>query len=183
MKPLSLRNSLISLLVIASMLTFAIVGGLILLLRLPQIEANSRMQLQERSEHASRLLGYFMSGVEAQLMPLLALAKENDYQQHPESLQSYLDAMAGKGDVFDAVFVVSLRGDVLAVGKPLGSRAANRDLRGADFSGNRLFRYAAQSNPAAWQALWSDNYLSLLSGKNTVGVAYRVGGLIIIGEV
>ena len=182
MKPLSLRNSLISLLVIASMLTFAIVGGLILLLRLPQIETNSRMQLQERSEHASRLLGYFMSGVEAQLMPLLALAKENDYQQHPESLQSYLDAMAGKGDVFDAVFVVSQRGDVLAVGKPLGSRAANRDLRGADFSGNRLFRYAAQSNPAAWQPIWSDNYLSLLSGKNTVGVAYRVGRLIIIGE-
>lgn len=179
-RELSLRTSLILLMVVASTLTFALVGGTLLLFRLPQVEARARAQLQERAENTSRLLDHFTAGVDAQLAPLGRLARGRS----PTELQAYVDAIVGDGEVFEAVFILAANGAVETLGLPGKYRKAAAELHGADFSGNRLFQSArvlAQTGEPA-PVIWSDKYLSALSGKITVGVALTAGDKIIIGE-
>lgn len=182
MRAVTLRTSLILLMVVATVLTFCIVGGVLLFIRLPQVEAGARTQLQEQAHSTSRLLDDLMVGVERQLEPLVRLERIGV----TTGRQSLLDAMVPDDGVFDAVFILDRHGTVSALGLPTQFRAAADELRGADFSQSALFQAmvegSAVSGPAAPRIVWSDKYLSALAGKHTVAVAIRAGERTVIGE-
>lgn len=180
MRPIRLQTWLIRLLTAAGVLPFLLIGGATLLYRLPQIEADVRVELQDRADAVSRLLDHFTRSVEAQLIPLATLSGLRSATE----IQDYLDALVSEGSVFNAVFLVTPEGKIQGIGLPRHQRSVARELRGMDFSHNRLFsesRQAGSPNTQA-RALWSDRYLSALLGKNTVGVAITVGDHILIGE-
>ena len=182
MRELRLRTWLILLLVTAVMLTFALVGSAILIYRLPQIEANNRVELRERAESTSRLLDHYTAGIEAQVRMLTRLVADRT----PADLQVHLEAMVGDGEIFEAAYVLAVDGSVEAVGLPGPRRKVAAELRGADFSNNSpLFRsaraVAGKGNLAP--ASWSDKYLSALSGKHALGVALPAGDKVVVGEV
>lgn len=181
MRELRLRTSLILLLVTAVTLTFTLVGSAILLYRLPQIEANNRAGLQERAENASRLLDHYLAGIEAQIRTQARLVADRS----PAELQAFLEAVVGEGETMQAAYVVAADGSVEAIGLPGTRRQAEAELRGADFSNIPLFRSAraAAAKGDAAPAIWSDNFLSAISGKFAVGVAVPAGDKIVIGEV
>lgn len=182
MRELRLRTSLILLLVTAVTLTFSLVGTAILLYRLPQIEANNRADLQERAKSASRLLDHYMAGIEAQIRTQARLVANRS----PAELQAYLEAIVGEGGTMQAAYVVAADGSVEALGLPGIRRQAAAELRGADFSNIPLFqsaRAAAAAKGDVAPAIWSDNFLSALSGKLAVGVAVPAGDKVVIGEV
>ena len=84
-----------------------------------------------------------------------------------------------------AAYIVAADGSVEAIGLPGTRRQAAAELRGADFSNSPLLisalAPALEGNAAP--ALWSDKYLSAISGKHAVGVAVPAGDKVVIGEV
>ena len=180
MRERRLRTWLMLLLVATASLTFTIIGCVILVYRLPQLEELRLASLQERAITTSLLLDHVTSGIEAELAPLARLART----QPPAELKAVADAVVGDGDVFEAVFVVAADGRVQTLSLPPRHQQAASELRGADFSGSRLFRSASAAAPpdGRIRAIWSDKYLSTLSGKTTVGVALTAGRHLIIGE-
>lgn len=182
MRELSLKTWLGLLLTTAIILTFSIVGVAILLFRLPQIEQTGREQAQATAAKMSRLTEQFLGSVEAQLSPLADLASRLPAAQ----LQIYLDATVGDGTTFDAISVVDIDGLVKAAGLPLGRRAVVQELLNADFSANRLFIAARNRTGVTHDnqdAVWSDRYLSALSGQVTIGLALHAGRHTIVGEL
>ena len=182
MRSISLRTWIGLLLGSVVLLTFLIVGCVLLIYRLPQIEANLRSHMQIRAESVANLLDYYTAGIEAQLRPLAGFSRE-----HPKNeLHEYLEALVHNDGDFEAVFMITADGRVQGVGLPDKSRAAGRTLYGADFSQNPFFRElkdSAEGREGKVHALWSDRYLSILTGKHAVGVAMSTGGRIIIGEL
>lgn len=66
MRSISLRTWIGLLLGSVVLLTFLIVGCVLLIYRLPQIEANLRSHMQIRAESVANLLDYYTGGIEAQ---------------------------------------------------------------------------------------------------------------------
>lgn len=174
-----LRTWLVMLLFTAVSLTFVIVGSAILYFRLPQVEARAIDQLHYRSMEAQRLLDLFLDSAEAQIRPLAIRLGH----QSPPSLQGHLDAILASSDSFDALLISSPDGTIQAVGTPTAMQQQGQDLIGADLSNNPLFREASALGETGRLTVWSDKYLSPLTGKATVGVALPTENWVIIGEL
>ncbi|MFN4360590.1 MAG: PAS domain S-box protein [Hylemonella sp.] len=184
MRTISLRTSLALLLASAALLSFTIVATLILLLRLPQVEQRAREQARATAQETSRLLDRTVESVEQQIEPLLHALQA---RRSPAELQFLLDAIVGSGRTFDSLTLVGPDGRVEAYGLPDRRVVAHgMALRGLDLSANRLYRaQRALQRPDAPPPppLWSDTYLSVLSGQMSVGVAMVVGPRMVIGEL
>lgn len=180
MRELRLKTSLTLLLIVALTLTFMLVGGAILMYRLPRVEVEKRAELQARAESASRLLDYYTSGIDAQIKSMVRVVS----RRSPAEQQVYLDALVGEGEEFDAAYIVSSSGEVQMIGLPAKSRHAAAELRGLDFSNSPLFRsiQAATESNSPIAGAWSDKYLSVLSGKHAIGVAWPMGDKVLICE-
>lgn len=184
MRTISLRTSLALLLGSAALLSFTIVATLILAIRLPQVEQRAREQALATAQETSRLLDQTVESVEQQIEPLLQALRA---QRSPAELQFLLDAIVGQGATFDALTVVGPDGRVQAYGLP-SRRVVTQGmaLRGLDLSANRLYRAqrALQRTDAPPPPpLWSDTYLSVLSGQTGVGVAMVAGSRMVIAEL
>ncbi|MCZ8251183.1 MAG: PAS domain S-box protein [Hylemonella sp.] len=184
MRTLRLRTFLALLLTSAALLSFGIVATLVLLVRLPQVEQRARDQAQITAQETNRLLDRYTESVEHQIEPLLHALRVG---RAAPDLQFLLDAIVGEGVTFDALTLVGPDGRVQAYGLPRARGAARgMALRGLDLSANRLYRAqrALQRPDATAPApLWSDTYLSVLSGQMTVGVAMAAGPYMVIGEL
>lgn len=183
-RTISLRMSLSLLLASAALLSFTVVATLILLLRLPQVEQRGREQALDTAQQANRLLDRYIESVEHQIAPLLHALQAG---RAPAELQFLLEAIVGEGATFDSLTLVGADGRVEAYGLP-SRRVVTRGmaLRGLDLSANRLYRaQRALQRPGAPvpPPLWSDTYLSVLSGQMSVGVAMVVGSRMVIGEL
>lgn len=176
-----LRTWLITLMIVGVMLTFVIIGSGILVYRLPQLDGQTRILMLEKARNTSRLIDFVTSGIEAELHPLANMAPGLSRDE----LHRYTNAIVGSGERFEAVFVVAADGIVESISLPPRHAAVAGELRGADFSRNRVFRLArvAKANGEASLPIWSDKYLSALGGKNTVGIALSAGERTLIAEV
>ena len=179
---LSLRTWVALLLVTAVLLTLLGVSAVLMLYRLPQIEALQRGEIAERAASVAGLLDHYSASLEAQLMALAAMPRQRDGRE----LEDYLEATVGDGRLFEVAFLLDHSGRVRGVGLPPASRQAAPILRGVDFAFNPLFHEAhAALNKAGGKTVtvWSDRYLSVLTGKNTVSVAVASEQRIVVGEV
>ena len=174
-----LRTWLVLLLFSAVSLTFLMVGSGILFFRLPQVEARAIEQLNDRSKEAQRLLELSLENIETQLRPLLMQLSLS----HPQALQSLANAIVASNPNLDAIMVVDREGKVRSIGVTAANRQLSDDLIGADLSANPLFLEAPLSWKSSSRPVWSDKYLSPVSGHSTVGIAMTDGTWIIIGEL
>lgn len=176
MRAWRLRTSLILLLALTTLVAAIIVGIAILTLRLPQIQQEASARARETATQLVQLTEYFVSGIEAQLVPLAHLAA----QPGPLApLQPHIEALVRQGGSFDAVYIANEDGLVRAVALAPGHRGKPSELLGADLSAKTLYRAARLSA----QPVWSDKYLSIISGELAFGVGMRSGDYIVIGEV
>lgn len=183
-RTISLRTSLALLLASATLLSFTVVATLILLVRLPQVEQRAREQARVTAQETNRLLDRYIESVEHQIEPLMRAVQA---RRPAAELQFLLDAIVGDGATFDSLTLVGPDGRVEAYGLP-SRRVVTRGmaLRGLDLSANRLYRaQRALQRPdqPASPPLWSDTYLSVLSGQMSVGVAMAAGSRMVIGEL
>lgn len=171
-----LKTYLSAMLVAATVVAFALVGGGILGLRLPQVEQESIAEgNRDATELATRveiLLGSLESRMDLLSQTLQALPLQN--------ANALLDRATGDGTAFRAIYLASREGTVLAAGVAPGLRLRRDDLLGSDLSANPLFRTLRATRRAAW----GDKYLSALSGTVTMGLAIPVANdRVLLAEV
>ena len=154
------------LLAVTSMLTFLIVGSIFLLFRIPQLESEIRTRAESDARELAFRIEMQMLAQQEQLA-LVATALLNS--ESPAILIS--QAVAG-GKVFRALYLLSPKGDVINAGLTPEYRHLEREVLGSDLSATPLFREARQRGTP----VWSDKYLSSLSGVVTVGLAVPVSG-------
>lgn len=182
MRAISLRTSLALMLAAATLLSFTVVATLILVVRLPQVEQRAREQAQSMALESNRLLDNYMESVEQQIEPLVHALRS---RRTAAEVQLLLDAIVGIGTTFDSLVLVGPDGRVEGYGLPRSRVVvAGFSMRGLDLSANRLYReQKARQRDGNTRPLWSDSYLSVLSGQMTVGVAIPAGGRMVIGEL
>jgi signal transduction histidine kinase/CheY-like chemotaxis protein len=154
------------LLAVTSMLTFLIVGSIFLLIRIPQLESEIRTRAESDARELAFRIEMQMLAQQEQLA-LVATALLNS--ESPATLIS--TAVAG-GKVFRALYLLSPNGEVINAGLTPEYRHLEREVLGSDLSATPLFREARQRGTP----VWSDKYLSSLSGVVTVGLAVPVSG-------
>jgi len=169
-----LHSYLGSLLALTSVLTFLIVASIFLVIRIPQLES----EIRTRAEADARELAFRIElQMLAQQEQLALVAKALSAVPAPDRLLT--DALVG-GKVFRALYLLSAEGEVVAAGLPAEYGHLIRELLGSDLSVTPLFREVRERQAA----VWSDKYLSSLSGQVTVGLAMPVaGGRVLLAEI
>ena len=162
------------LLSVTSVLTFLIVGSIFLLTRIPQLESEIRTRADADAHELAFRIELQMLAQQEQLA-LVAAALLNS--QSPAELIS--QTVAG-GKVFRALYLLSPAGEVISAGLPPEFHHLEREVLGSDLSATPLFREVEQSD----EPVWSDKYLSSLSGVVTVGLAVPVkGNRVLLAEI
>ena len=152
------------LLAVTSVLTFLIVGSIFLLTRIPQLESEIRTRAEGDARELAFRIELQMLAQQEQLA-LVATALLNT--ESPAALIS--QAVAG-GKVFRALYLLSPQGEVISAGLTPEYRHMEHEVLGSDLSATPLFREVEQRDGP----VWSDKYLSSLSGVVTVGLAIPV---------
>lgn len=181
MRSLSLRSwwTLLLLLLVSGM--FAVVGGLVLLYRLPQVEQRNRDLLDERVQGAVYQLEQYTRMVEDQLRAFAEASTQLDVRGQ----QGLAQSVARHSHLYNAIYVLDReqRVEVLALPNDQG-RPLLEQLRGTDLSANPLVRALQAPAPGAGPLLvWSDEYLSVISGRNTVALGMALQGRSFILEL
>ncbi|WP_313952230.1 PAS domain S-box protein [Accumulibacter sp.] len=164
--------------VLAGVLPLLLVAALVLSWRLPQALAD----IADRHQALARAIS---GQIEAHLLGAgreLAAVAEHLRQQGERSPSFWfaaLDAHAGVGEVFSAIYIVDARDSLFAVGLPEGQRGQRRDLLNIDLSRWAVLREARARNAA----VWSPVFLSALSAQLAVSLAIPVADRAVIGEV
>jgi signal transduction histidine kinase len=169
-----LRSSLMFLLVIATVGTFGLVGFGVLAYRVPIILEQDRQHVRAEAIELARSFEQLIGALEGRLAALTALSPE----MAPAQIQRFLDAAVAEGG-FRAIYLVGENGRVAYSAAPESLRNARQNLLGADLSRNPLFSSAR----ALGRRVWSDRYLSPLSGEGTVGLAIPSGDQVLLGEL
>lgn len=162
-----LRSYLAALLVVTSLVTFAIVGTSILLVRISQIERTNKNAVERDTIEVADRVDVLLGTLEARMELLSEAVELMDLVQ----ATSILERAAWDGKAIRAIYLASNDGKVLAAGVVPALRVHRADLLGSDLSASPLFRAVLKSR----QMVWGDKFLSALSGAVTVGLAYPVG--------
>jgi len=169
-----LRTSLVVLLVVATVVTFGVIAAGVLAWRVPAALAEDAARMRSEAVRLAHHLEQLLSGLEGRLGALAGL----DAGLPPEQGRRLLDAVVAEGG-FQAVYLLGRDGRVEHVALPPGWTNAQASLQGADLSRNPLFSAARHLD----RRVWSDRYLSALTGESTVGLAIPFADHVLLGEV
>ena len=165
-KGIALHAFLGGLLGLTSLVGFVILLTVFLYFRIPQLEDEIRSRTETSARELAFRIELQMLSQQKHLDLLVAALKDNP---QPGKL---LQKTVGNGEIFRAVYLLSREGDVLEAGLSPAFVHLHEEVQGSDLSGSQLFRDALQQT----QPVWSDRYLSSLTGLITVGVALPLNG-------
>lgn len=168
-----LRTSLALQLTLATLLTLCLVGGGLLLVRLPQINNENRLEVETQAYALANRLETLLTELESRLSLVADLSEKLPPLQTERTLGKLLD----NGKQLQAVFLVNANGiSIQASAYPPG---APNELIGLDFSNSPLYRAVRKEK----KAVWSDKYLSLNSGDIVVGLGLPTSNGVLIAEI
>ena len=169
-----LRAYLGALLAVTSVLTFLIVGSIFLLNRIPQLEYEIRTRAEGDAHELALRIELQMGALQDQLL-LLGEALQSD-----GSSKKLMNRAVGNGQAFRALYLLSPEGRVMAAGLAPQYGKLQDEVLGSDLSGASLFLDVKHRQAP----VWSDKYLSSLTGVVTVGLALPLeGGHVLLAEV
>jgi PAS domain S-box-containing protein len=162
---------------VASM-PLVVVAALVWLSLLPQMRTDIAVRHQALARAiAGRVAAHLLGADHA----LKALADYIDAQD-PDLARFWIplmDAQAGNGDVFEAIYIADENRAVHAVGLPQGRRSKREDLIGLDLSRRDFVSEA----PLLKKEVWSETFLSTVSSRLAVALAIPMGYRVMIGEI
>ncbi|MDQ8021182.1 MAG: ATP-binding protein [Moraxellaceae bacterium] len=172
----TLSSWLIFLLVVTSLVTLGIVGSAILAVRVAQIARDTRESLGSEAGEMAERVEVLLGGIEARVEIFGDLARDLPAAR----LSTRMDELVDTGQIIDALYLVDENGVTRAASEgPLRHRRS-QELVGADLSANPLFRDARSRGVA----VWSDKYLSVISGRVAIGVGVPLAdGSVLIAEI
>lgn len=171
-----LRTWTMGLLGISSVVTFLVMAAVLYWVRLPQITAETRAELGAEAADLSHRSEIILGALEVQLKTLASLLESGRLDD--ETARTALERGVARDGAFVAIYHVGGDDRILraAVSEPAG--------RGAEMVGNDLSRDPLLLRVRArGEAVWSDKYISPVSGRITVGVGVKAGDGVVMGEV
>jgi len=160
---------------VATLTALLLVGGALLLWQQPKIDQNNVAQVRREAAQLADRMEILLGGLQRQMEVAAALLARAPH----EARGALFEALTGAGQPFDAVYLAGRDGIVEAVSLRPQSSMHLGELVGSDLSANRLYRAAAQRKTP----VWSDKFLSALSGDVAVGIAVPMGNGVLIGEL
>ena len=171
-----LRQHLWTMLLVTMALTFLLASAIVVFWRVPQIERAGLHALDQDVADVAERLELLLGARQARLELMARLLRGRT----PQQAAALLDTKVQGGEMFRAVYLVSPRGQVEAVGLTADLPLRGEDILGSDLSANPLYQAVRADRPSAW----SGRMLSVLSATLVVGVAQRdATGRVLIGEV
>ena len=156
----------------------AVVATLVLVLLLPQLRADIDIRHQALARAVAGQVEAHLQGAARELRSLAV--HFGNRSEYPASFWfASLDAHAGSGEVFAAIYIVDADDSVLAVGLPETQRSQRADLLQLDVSAWTSLQTARQHR----QATWSETFLSTVSGRLAVTLAIPVDDRLLVGEI
>lgn len=180
MKPSAtpLRRTLSTRLLGVALLPLALIGALIAAWVVPEIALetarSNRALARAFAGHVASFLREPADALLATKRTIVSLPRRPDDERN-----AMLDLLVDVNDLFEAVYVASAEGRVRSVGLPAVRRAYRDDYLGLDMRGKDFFAQAVASG----QTVWSDTFLSVVSGQIAVALAVPAGAQVVIGEI
>ncbi len=169
-----LRTSLILLLVVATLVTYGVIGISVIAYRVPAILKEEQQHAQSEAVVLARYFEQLLNSLEGRVAALMAI----DAGMPPAQVQRLMDGVTGEGG-FAAIYLADRRGRIEYVAVSEAYAEGRKSLLGADLIRNPLFNSALQLD----RRVWSDRYFSPLTGEATIGLAIPFGKQVLVGEV
>ena len=174
----SLQRWLALRIVLAGLVPLAVVTALVWGVLLPQLRADLEIRYQTLARAIAGQIETHLLGAARELYAVTEYLRSRGQRPAPFWF-SPLDAHAGAGDVFAAIYIVEADSSVYAVGLPPATRGQRDNLLGLDLSQWVVLREARERN----EAVWSETFLSAVTGRLTVTLAIPVVNQILVGEI
>jgi PAS domain S-box-containing protein len=169
-----LQSFLGGLLAFTSVLTFAIVGSIFLLNRIPQLEQEIRTQAEGDAHEIALRIELQLGALHDQLSILGAALQQG------VSTKTLISRATGEGKTFRALYLLSPQGRVVAAGLAPKYHHLQDEVLNSDLSSTPLFVDVVQRQTP----VWSDKYLSSLTGAVTVGLSLPLeSGEVLLAEI
>ncbi|MEQ9327708.1 MAG: cache and HAMP domain-containing protein, partial [Rhodospirillales bacterium] len=172
---ISLRFSVILLLLGTLLTALAIVGTTLLVTTLDRIEQSNLLRVKESSKDIAARLEIFLQEIESRVEIAADLFTTIPEDRIGEVLASE------RRNRLDAIYVIDASGRLVAASIKGASRTREEELVGIDLSTYPLFKSALADSGV----IWSDKHISAVTGAVTLGLARqtRYGSGVIIAEV
>ncbi|MBL8393151.1 MAG: PDC sensor domain-containing protein, partial [Candidatus Accumulibacter sp.] len=164
---------------LAGVLPLLLVAALLMWVMLPQVMADIEARHQALARAIAGQVEEYLRSAGRELSAVAEYLGQRGDQPARVSLPPILDAHAGAGEVFAAIYVVAADDAVCAVGLPLGMRRQRDDLLEVDLSRWAILRQARERQVP----VWSEVFLSAVSARLAVSLAIPVADQVLIGEV
>ena len=172
----TLRTSLSVLLVVTMLLTFSVVGSVLLANGIPELERARRLELQHEVTEIGERIELMLQARQTRL----ALLEFMLHELPIDKADAVLERALWDTTMFRAIYRLSPQGRLLAVGLPPERRMQRDDVLGMDLSSTRLFQALSAEQGVAW----SGKFLSGTSGTFSAALAVRgEGGYVMMAEV
>ena len=177
--PVSLRRYLSLQFGIMVALPVVIIAILVWQFLMPQMRTNTGSQHEGLARAIAGQVSAHLLGGERQLAALAEAVATGRFDQ-PSQLTALLDAQCGNGELFETIYIASIRDPVISsVGLSRPRRSKREDLLGMDLSGRRFLNMA----PPLEKPGWSETFLSTASSRLAVALTVPLSDIVIIGEI
>ena len=175
MRPMPFRFFLLYLVFLVTIATVFISGSSIFILRYSAIGSESKIVARETIDVLASNAEDVLSSVENSIF-LLANAS---LRMNRKDFGDILDSAMNLQPMLRAIYVIDKTGRTVAVGTRDDRHALNENFIGIDFSNMPLYNSLVKDNTF----VWSDKFLSILSGDTSIGLGYRTKDTVIIAEL
>lgn len=159
-------------------LPLTVVAMLVWLWLVPLIRADFETRHQALARAVAGQIETYLFGVQRQLDAVAGLWRGLGYRPTPYWF-ALLDAHVGTGEVFEAIYMFNSADRVHSVGLPETQRGRREDLIGLDLSQRDFLRRTRTLG----ERVWSEVFLSVVTGRLAVALAVPVNNQGVVGEI
>ncbi len=178
MRTKTLAHRLQMLVALVALFPLIIVAAPALFHLLPQTQEDISRHHEEMALSVAFQIVDHLQGAERELLSLADMLRRQAGTP-TRLLDGILDSHVGGGEFFTAMYLSSHADMVIGVGLPVGQRDRRPDLLGIDLSR----RWFIQKVRSTGKSVWSDSFLSTVSGKLAVDYAVPMNEQILVGEI
>lgn len=176
MKPLSYKSFFFINIIIVCFSSLLIAGGLIYLFRHASITAETNLFAETKIEQLALATEERLNEVQDSLLILNRTVGVLEL----DVFANIMDETIRDHGLIRAIYVLDENGMTVAVGTHEPRSALHRDYLGIDFSNTPLFQSIQTS---AEDIVWSDIFVSVLSGDTSVGAGLKLNKYTVIAEL
>lgn len=173
--PMKFRTFIIVIFIATIFVTLFVTGTSLFIVRSRSVNAATQSRVRIIADDLAYRAESMLSGIEQTITPLCRASTLLD----GDSFGAMLDGSMDSQPMIRAVYFIDAGGKTFAVGARDNRNSRHDDFTGIDFSNNPLYNNLLLTN----SALWSDKFMSTLTGDTCIAVGIRIATHTAIAEL